>query len=98
MVFDGRWKYVHATGFRPMLYDLATDPQEFRDLGDDPEFAEVRARMKDRLFDWALRDHARVTMPDDRIAAYRGGEGAVRQGVLIGFWDEAELRRVKEAQ
>ena len=22
MVFDGRWKYVHASGFRPMLYDL----------------------------------------------------------------------------
>ena len=22
MVFDGRWKYIHASGFRPMLYDL----------------------------------------------------------------------------
>ncbi len=29
MVFDGRWKYIHATGFRPMLYDLGSDPQEF---------------------------------------------------------------------
>ena len=26
MVFDGHWKYVHATGFRPMLFDLATRP------------------------------------------------------------------------
>ena len=23
MVYDGRWKYIHASGFRPMLYDLA---------------------------------------------------------------------------
>ena len=36
MVFDGRWKYIHATGFRPMLFDLATDPDEFHDLGADP--------------------------------------------------------------
>ncbi len=37
MVFDGRFKYVHAPGFRPMLWDLQTDPNEYRDLGDDPE-------------------------------------------------------------
>ncbi len=30
MVFDGRWKYIHASGFRPMLYDLETDPEEYR--------------------------------------------------------------------
>ncbi len=27
MVADQRWKYVHAIGFRPMLYDLEADPQ-----------------------------------------------------------------------
>ena len=26
MVFDGRWKYIHASGFRPMLYDLLEGP------------------------------------------------------------------------
>ena len=36
MVADKRWKLIHAPGFRPMLYDLATDPNEFRDLGADP--------------------------------------------------------------
>ena len=36
MVFDGRWKYIHASGFRPMLYDLQSDPQEFADRGEDP--------------------------------------------------------------
>jgi len=35
MVFDGRWKYIHASGFRPMLYDLESDPQELTDRGAD---------------------------------------------------------------
>ena len=34
MVFDGRWKYIHASGFRPMLYDLRDDPEEFADRGE----------------------------------------------------------------
>ena len=92
MVFDGRWKYIHATGFRPMLFDLLTDPEEFIDLGDDPDHARMRDRLRDVLLAWALRDHARVTMPDAQITAYRGGEGATKAGVLIGYWDEASLR------
>ena len=40
MVYDGRFKYIHADGFAPMLYDLATDPKEFRDLGRDPDHAD----------------------------------------------------------
>ena len=39
MVFDGHWKYVHATGFRPMLFDLERDPREFHDLGADPRLS-----------------------------------------------------------
>ncbi len=90
MIFDGRWKYVHAQGFRPMLYDLATDPEEFRDLGDDPEHAAERARLKEMLLEWAMTDHARITMPDAHIAAY--GEAVQRgAGILIGYWDETDL-------
>jgi arylsulfatase A-like enzyme len=89
MVFDGRWKYVHAVGFRPMLYDLASDPQEFSDLGGDERYAAERARLREALLEWALRDHARITMPDARIAAYANGAQA-RAGILIGYWDEAE--------
>ena len=70
MVFDGRWKYIHATGFRPLLFDLATDPQEFHDLGADPRYASEGARLREALLDWALRDHNRITMPDRRIEAY----------------------------
>ena len=90
MVFDGRWKYIHATGFRPLLYDLATDPREFHDLGADPQHTSERARLRKALFDWALRDHDRITMPDRRIAAYADGQ-QLKSGILIGYWDESEL-------
>ena len=90
MAFDGRWKYIHAVGFRPLLFDVARDPGELCDLGPDPRFADERARLKEALFDWALRDHNRITMPDARIADYPQGR-QLRSGVVIGYWDEAEL-------
>jgi arylsulfatase A-like enzyme len=95
MAFDGRWKYIHATGFRPLLFDLAEDPGELRDLGADPRFAEERARMRDALLDWALTDHNRITMSDARIADYPTGR-QLRSGIVIGYWDEAELQAERD--
>jgi arylsulfatase A-like enzyme len=95
MAFDGRWKYVHAPGFRPMLFDLASDPAELVDRGGDPACAAERARLKDALLDWALRDHMRITMPDARIAGY-GEATQLNAGIVIGFWDEAELAAAKK--
>jgi hypothetical protein len=31
------------------MYDLKTDPQEMHNIYDDPEYAEVRANMHERL-------------------------------------------------
>ena len=61
MIADKRWKYVHAIGFRPMLYDLETDPNELNDLGADPAFADERARL--------LADAQRL-VATDAVAAY----------------------------
>ncbi len=87
MVFDGRWKYIHASGFRPMLYDLQSDPEEFHDLGADPAREAQRQRLSRLLLDWALSDHNRITTSDERIAGY----DQLASGVLIGYWDEAEV-------
>ena len=94
MVRDERFKLIHATGYRPILYDLATDPEEFHDLGADPAHEATRARLTRALLDWALTDHNRITMPDSKIAAYADGV-QLRQGVIIGIWDEKELAEVR---
>ena len=80
MVFDGRWKYVHASGFRPMLYDLAADPQELTDRGDDPACADVIARLQAELFEWALHPKGHITTSTDKIAAYANNQLQVRRG------------------
>lgn len=94
MVADGRWKLVFAEGFRPMLFDLQADPQELRDLGADPAFADQRQRLTEELFAWTRRARSRITRADEAIAA---GDDAGRaydrtfgQGIVIGYWDEAE--------
>jgi arylsulfatase A-like enzyme len=94
MVLDGRWKYIHATGFRPLLFDLASDPRELRDLGGDPAHEGERTRLRAALLDWALTDHNRITTADARIDGYARGQ-QLRSGILIGYWDEAELAQAR---
>jgi choline-sulfatase len=38
MIRHGRFKYIHYTGYAPMLFDLETDPHERVDLAADPAF------------------------------------------------------------
>jgi arylsulfatase A-like enzyme len=96
LAFDGRWKYIHASGFRPMLYDIETDPEEFVDRGEDPDCAAVIARLQAALFDWALHPKGHITTPNAKIAAYAENQLQVKAGVLIGIWDEAELAAIRK--
>jgi len=96
MVFDGRWKYIHASGFRPMLYDLESDPQELVDRGDDASCAGIVARLQAALFDWALHPNNHITTSNEKIAAYAENQLQVKAGVLIGIWDEAELAAIRQ--
>ena len=90
MIYDGRWKYILAEGFRPLLFDLENDPDELVDLGAEPEHEAIRAELHEALFAWARQHHTRITRAPaqvDRMAA--GGEPP---GIQIGFWNEEELR------
>lgn len=49
MVRAGRWKYVHVEGYRPMLFDLAADPDELIDLGDSDGHSETRAWLSQKV-------------------------------------------------
>lgn len=95
MVFDGRWKYIHVPGHRPMLFDLLNDPSEFNDVGADEAFAYEIKRLEQLMFDWARTPATRTTLSDELLesADHLAGkfDMAASSGVLIGFWDEAEL-------
>ncbi|MGL4497296.1 MAG: phosphonate monoester hydrolase, partial [Beijerinckiaceae bacterium] len=92
MAFDGRWKLVHAPGFRPMLFDLQDDPQELRDRGGDlaeAECAAAAAKLYAALHDWGLRQSQRTTLSEQEMLSRRGK--SVQRGILIGVFDESEL-------
>jgi len=97
MVTDGRWKYIRADGFRPMLFDHRTDPQELRDIGANADYAKVCDQFDSELFAWFRRMRPRITISEqaitsgDRIALLYDRD--IDDGVLIGYWDEAELER-----
>jgi arylsulfatase A-like enzyme len=90
MVFDGRFKLMHAEGgFRPMLFDLQTDPDEFIDLAKgDGHQAEIE-QLYSKLAEWGRRMSQRVTKSDDDIKAMRGL--SLRRGILPFLADGTEV-------
>lgn len=89
MIADTRWKFMHAEGMRPQLFDMATDPQEYVDLGESPDHAGIIALMYDRLARWARRLSQRTTRSDAQIVAERGRSPG--RGVTLGVWDDTDL-------
>ena len=73
-----------------MLFDLENDPQELNDLGAEAAHENVRKRLHEAIFAWARQHHNRITLSPETINKRSGGEP---QGILIGFWDEAEYER-----
>lgn len=90
MVFDGRWKMMHAEGgFRPMLFDLQNDPEEFDDLGKGNAHQREIDRLYGLLGDWGRRCNQRVTKSDDDIRTMRGR--SVRKGIIPFMVDGSEV-------
>jgi hypothetical protein len=76
-----------------MLFDLASDPHEFTDLGasEEPLHVQARQRMHEMLFAWARQPRQRVTVPDGLIATTEVQARITESGVLIGYIDEQDL-------
>ncbi|MCC5988146.1 MAG: sulfatase-like hydrolase/transferase [Pararhodobacter sp.] len=97
MVADRDWKLIHPEGgFAPMLFDLRNDPDEFHDLGQSPDHAEIRAMMYDRLGQWARRLSQRTTLSDDEVLALSGK--SQRRGILLGLFDGSEVDQALQSK
>jgi arylsulfatase A-like enzyme len=93
MVVTDRWKLMRFEGYPPMVFDLREDPQELHDRSNDPAAARARAELEARLDEWALRVR-RPGESDASLERRSSGGGGVSRGILIGFRDESELKRV----
>ena len=61
VVQDSRWKYVHFAALPPLLFDLAADPHQFRNLAADPAHATLVRDYAQKALSWRLR-HADRTL------------------------------------
>jgi arylsulfatase A-like enzyme len=84
MVRTDRWKYIAYEGFRPQLFDLRNDPDEYEDLGDSATHETVRSEMAARLLEWLKQRRIRTTMADDDVEKRTGN--AKSRGILFGVW------------
>ncbi|MEO0487345.1 MAG: sulfatase-like hydrolase/transferase [Pseudomonadota bacterium] len=90
MVYDGRYKMMHAEGgLRPMLFDLETDPDEFHDLAKTPGHEAVLETLYTHLATWGRRMNQRVALSNDDIEAMRGR--SLRKGVMPFLADGSEV-------
>lgn len=102
MITDGHFKLIHGEATPPMLFDVTNDPRELNDRGRDPASAQTVARLRRALFHWLATPRNRITVEDSWLTAdddkMRHFDPLVGPGVLIGYWDEAELAGQHEAR
>jgi len=90
MIFDGRFKMMHAEGgFRPMLFDLHSDPEEFFDLAKGGAHQAEIDRLYGSLAEWGRRMSQRVTRSDAQMVQGRGR--SMRRGILPFMVDGSEV-------
>ena len=79
MTRKGRFKYVHYVGMPPQLFDLDADPQEIRDLVQEPGYSGLVAdcqRALRRVVDPEAADALAKSDQAAKIAEF-GGRGAI---------------------
>jgi choline-sulfatase len=83
----GKWKYVHYAKYGPQLFDLEKDPDETRDLAEDPAHAKALEQCRSALY--AICDpqevDRRARKRQAEILAANGGREAVIKRGDFGF-------------
>ena len=72
VIQDDDYKYVHFAALPPLFFDLRDDPQQFRNLADEPAYAGLVKDYAQKALSWRLR-HAERTLTHHR-ASPRGLE------------------------
>ncbi len=93
MIYDGRYKLIHAEGFRPMLFDLQTDPNEMNDLGESADHAEITDALTNQLNAWYRQHHNKTMISDAEVIKRENGD--LRRGIFLGFWDEVDMEEAR---
>ena len=88
MLRDERYKLVYYVGDPPQLFDLIEDPDERRDLADEPAYAAVRSELERRLRAICDPEAVDLTAQADqrrRIEAAGGAAAIVAAGIKIPY-------------
>ena len=94
MIRAGAFKYVHAESDPPMLFDLATDPQELRNLALDQASADVAAHLRAAVLErWDLPSFEADVLASQ--ARRRVVYEALRNGAYYP-WDFQPLQKASE--
>lgn len=54
IIRDERYKYVHFDALPPLFFDLEADPNQFRNLADDPAYTREVLRYAQKMLSWRL--------------------------------------------
>jgi choline-sulfatase len=87
MLRHGDYKYVHYVAYPPQLFDVATDPEELRDLAADPTYRGVLEECRARLYaicDPQAVDARAKQRQSELLEAHGGREAVIKRGDL-GF-------------
>ena len=76
---------IELLQFRPQLYDMESDPDEFFDLGDSADHSNIRSELHEELFTWFRRRKNRTEM-DTEFLLSMGPERDKEFGIRIGEW------------
>jgi arylsulfatase A-like enzyme len=60
VIRDGRYKYVHFAALPPLLFDLDSDPDELRNLANDPAHAATMLRYAQKMLSWRMVNDERT--------------------------------------
>ncbi|HWT79953.1 MAG TPA: sulfatase-like hydrolase/transferase [Candidatus Acidoferrum sp.] len=88
MIRNPRYKYVHYVGYPPQLFDLVADPDETKDLADDPTHAGTLRALQAELRSIVNPEEVDRRAKADqrrRLNAAGGPEVVLREGVKIPY-------------